>query len=199
MPDDPIVAIACSVLRLELQALREQGLINFPIRFLDSRLHMDPEELHAQMARSIQEERRRGCRVLLIYGDCHAHMVDLAADRYVVRVGAINCGEMLLGKQRYKALLKSGAFLLSPEWTCRWRDILLRFPGLDSDSAGEMIREIHSRFVYLNTLTCPVPQEALKQCGDFFLLPYEIEEVSLDLLLAVIQEALARFDREGKS
>jgi len=199
MPDDPIVAIACSVLRLELETLREQGLINFPIRFLDSRLHMDPEELHAQMARSIQEERRRGCRVLLIYGDCHAHMVDLAADRCVVRVGAINCGEMLLGKQRYKALLKSGAFLLSPEWTCRWRDVLLRFPGLDSDSAGEMIREMHSRFVYLNTLTCPVPHEALKQCADFFLLPYEIEEVSLDLLLAVIQEALARFDSEGKA
>jgi hypothetical protein len=124
-------------------------------------------------------------------------MVDLAEDPAVVRVRAMNCCEMLLGKQRYKALLRTGAFLLFPEWSYRWRSILQCFPGFDADTAGEMMTEIHSRFVYLDTLTCPVPHDALEQCSELFRLPYEVAEVSLDLLLGLIQEALGRFDGKG--
>ncbi|OQX20413.1 MAG: hypothetical protein BWK80_35750 [Desulfobacteraceae bacterium IS3] len=197
--DNRITAIACSVFRSELQSLSQQGLITFPIRFLNSHLHMNPEKLHELMARFIQKECSQGFRVLLIYGDCHANMQELEADKCISRVKAVSCGQLLLGKQRYKEMIKSGAFLLFPEWISRWRNILLRFPGLDPETGKEMLRQMHSRFVYLNTGTCAVPYDTLKQCGEFFNLPYEIEEVSLELMLALIRESLAKFDSEGQT
>ncbi len=197
--DNRVTAIACSVFRSELQSLSQQGLINFPIRFLNSHLHMNPEKLHEIMARLIRKEHSRGSRVLLLYGDCHANMQELEADKGISRVKGVSCGQLLLGKQRYKEMIKSGAFLLFPEWTSRWRNILLRFPGLDPESGKEMLRQMHSRFVYLNTGTCPVPRDTLEQCSEFFSLPYEIEEVNLELMLAIIREALAKFDSEGQT
>jgi hypothetical protein len=188
------IAIACGVLQRELEWLATAGVIDFPIRSLDSALHMRPELLQERMAGLLERERGENVRVLLIYGDCHPFMEDWAEGGDVVRVRAVNCADMLLGKQRYKSLVKNGAFILLPEWTGRWRDILEEFPGLGPDSAAELIHGQHSSLVYLDTGIYPVPYDELAECSEFVRLPFEVERVSLEHLTSLIMEALESDD-----
>lgn len=185
-----VIAIACGVLKKELDLLAIQGVIDFPIHYLNSNLHMQPELLKDRMARLLERERAADERILLIYGDCHSSMEDMAAGQDVLRLRAINCAEMLLGKQRYKSFIKNGAFLLLPEWTKRWREILGEFPGLGRDSAAELVHNQHTRLVYLDTGVTPVPYVELAACSEFVGLPLGIERVSLEHLTALIMEAL---------
>jgi len=188
------IAIACGVLKNELDELEAKGLVDFPIHYLSSSLHMQPDALREEMSNLLEREHRPDVRILLIYGDCHAYMEDLADGRDVVRVRAVNCAEMLLGKERYKSLIKEGAFLLLPEWTGRWREILGEFPGLGRDIAADLMHHQHSRLVYLDTGACPVPYGELAACSEFVGLPFEVVRVSPDHLTSLIMEALESDD-----
>ena len=192
-----MVCIACSVFKPELTALHERGRIDFPIRYLDSCLHMSPVELYERMNALVENERSHNHRVLLIYGDCHPYMADLAASSDVVRVRGLNCGEILLGRGKYKPLLKENVFCLFPEWTLRWRDILTMLFDLNEEFTIEIMQDEHSKLVYLDTGVRPVPQEELKACSEYFGLPYEVFSVSLDHLLGVIQDAIRELKNSG--
>gem|GEM_PF-5727455 len=196
----PITAIACSVFKPELSALAEKGIIPFPLKFYDSIFHMRPNDLLDRVTEIVRQERSSGARILLICGDCSAHMADLTNAKDIVRVSAANCGEMLLGKQLHKTLMKRGAFLLFPEWMERWRDILFHFPDMDDNLTRMMIQDMHTCFVYLNTGVCPIPYDDLEACGAFFGLPYEILDVGTDHLEKVVLEAIGSiYEREGNS
>lgn len=189
-----MVCIACSVLKAEIEALRERGLFDLPTHFLVSNLHMEPEKLHERMV-SLLEDLGRGRQVLLIYGDCHPYMKDLAGNPGVTCVKGQNCGEILLGRERYRQLLKEGAFFLFPEWTLRWREIFHQIKDIGKESTVAVMRERQSKLVYLDTGVCPVPVEELMACSEYFGLPYEVLEVSLDHLHSVINAAIGK----GKS
>jgi hypothetical protein len=184
------VLVACSVFKPELEELARRGALRFPIRFLDSRLHIRPEVLGQRMAETCRQQEQAGQQIVLVFGDCHADTVDLTSGRNVARVKGLNCGMIVLGKQRYKHLIADGAFLLLPEWAKRWREIVNHIPGLDSALEIKIVREMHAKFVYLDTGVCPVPQEDLEECARYFQLPYEVEEVRLDRLAACIEDAL---------
>ena len=192
MAGKDIKVIACSVLKPELSALIEQGIISFPIRYLDSSLHMDPEALHALLLKTIEEERSQDSIILLLYGDCTSHMSDLANESDIVRVSGANCGELYLGKELHKSLIKGGAFLFFPEWAERWNEILSIFPGMDSETAKDMMKHMHNRFVYLNTGVRPIPYDALRACSEFYDLPFEILDVGLGHFRNVILDAVDR-------
>lgn len=198
MREHPIVAIACSVLKPELTALAEWGLIDFPVRYIDSAYHMRPEALHDHLQEVIQQERQSGYRILVIYGDCSAHMGAVTSGDDIVRVTGVNCGELLLGKQRYKTLVKDGAFFLLPEWAERWDELLMRFPGMDTELTRHMMRDSNSSLVYVDTGVRPIPHTALHDCSTFFDLPYSVEKVTLDHLLEVIRNGLERLSAGGK-
>ncbi|MBN1939248.1 MAG: diguanylate cyclase [Candidatus Aminicenantes bacterium] len=194
MAGKPMTAIACSVFKPELEDLAARNALpEFSIRFFDSCLHMNPSGLQETLGKLIDEERGFGSRILVLLGDCAADTAALAEGPDIVRIAGANCGEMFLGKEEHKALVKDGAFLLFPEWLDRWREILLRFPGLDADLSRSMIRDMHSRFVYLDTGVRPVPGETLKECGEYFGLPVDILEVGLDLFVKEVHAAVGRF------
>jgi diguanylate cyclase (GGDEF)-like protein/PAS domain S-box-containing protein len=188
----PVKVIACSVFKAELSALSDRDIMPFPIRFFDSIFHMRPDELHDELMDIIKEEQSSGFRILLLCGDCSARMTEMVTDRETVRVAAANCGEMLLGKQYHKSLVKKGAFLLFPEWMERWREVLFNFPGMDTELSIMMLRDLHTCFVYLNTGVRPVPHDELKACSAFFGLPYEVLDIGLDHLEKVVSEAIDR-------
>ena len=189
MTAPPLTVITCSVFRPELSALVGRGRLAFPFRCLDSSLHMHPERLHAGLQEMVRQERQRGNLVLLVYGDCSAFMSELAEGEGVLRVPGTGCGELLLGKERHMALIKEGAFLLFPEWAGRWREILSNLPGLDEEATRLMMRDMHNRFVYLDTGVAPVPEEALRACGEHFGLPVEVFAAGLDHLLQQVTES----------
>jgi len=193
MPGQRLTAIACSVFKPEIEALTGKNAIpKMSFRYFDSCLHMDPERLQVILRDLIEEESRAGARILVILGDCAADTAGLISGEPIVRIRGSNCGEMLLGKETHKHLVKSGAFLLFPEWLDRWREILLGFPGMDAELSRSMIRDMHNRFVYLHTGVRPVPTDALNECGAFFNLPVEVLDVGLEHFAESIRDGVAR-------
>jgi hypothetical protein len=157
-------------------------------------MHMVPVKLDKRMHKLVEAERERGHKVLMVYGDCHPHMHDLEQADDVARTKGIHCGQILLGKKRYKELLRERAFLLLPEWAMRWREVLSRLEDLDEATTIELFRERHAKFVYLDTGVVPIPREEIAACSAHFDLPVEIESVSLDHLKARIEDAQDRLE-----
>jgi len=185
-----IVIISCSILRPELTALKEKGLLRFPIRYLNSYLHMNPDKLSNCMSMVIETERKIGNNILLIFGDCHPNIFDLTSKKDTVRVMGIHCGEIVLGHEQYKIFQKEKAFLLFPEWVKSWRKILTNLPGLHKELSIEFMRDMHAKFVYLETGIIPIPHDELKACSLYFNIPLQVFSISLDNLINVINDAI---------
>ncbi len=184
-----ITVLCCSVFRGEVESLLDSQVWTHPTDFFDSRLHMDPVGLQSALEQRIAKLRRAGSKVLLI---CTAGMHELTTMTDVVRVGGCNCVEILLGKEGRRALARSGAFALLPEWTMRWRDILCRIPGVDDANNRELFRDHHSQFVYLDTQVCPIPHRELDDCSTHFGLPYTVQTVTLDHFALALKDSLRR-------
>ena len=75
--EENIVCITCSIFKREIESLQEKGLLNYPVLYLNSMLHMKPEQLRRQLTGKVDEELEQGKRVILIYGDCQSQMIDL--------------------------------------------------------------------------------------------------------------------------
>jgi hypothetical protein len=135
---------------------------------------------------------RKGNEVLLAYGDCCPHMLDLESGPGLARTEGINCCEIILGSEAYRRMRREGAFFLMPEWTVSWRKVFKSELGLFGENATEFMKDMHTRLVYLDTGLIPVPEKELEDLKVFTGLPLEILPVSLDPLLAKFREAMAR-------
>lgn len=193
-PKAPIACLACTIFRSELEALQESGEIDFPIRYLDSMLHMDPPELACRIDLRLEDLRDHGSKVLLVYGECHNHMDEYESESGITRTKGFNCPEILLGPEQYKALRREGAFFLLPEWTLRWREIFEKELGLTGQNAKDFMQDMHTKLLYLDTGQIPVPLEHLEDASDTLGLPFEVLRVGPEHLLAAIRESLDKDD-----
>ena len=183
------IGIACSIFRQEIERLQEEKQIDIPFEYLDSKLHVYPSVLDRRLQAVTSEARQNGNEIVLVYGDCCPHMHDVESDDHVVRVCGMNCCEILLGKDLYRQLLSEGAFFLLPEWAHRWWEVFQKQLGLRGDNARSFMTEIHTRLVYLDTGLTPILEGLLEEISEYCGLPVEIIPVSLEQLLASIQDA----------
>jgi hypothetical protein len=190
-----IIGVACSIFREEIEALRELGEIEIPFRYLDSMMHMCPNVLESSMEVVLTEEQKRGRGVLALYGDCHPRMVNWEQQAVISRTTGLNCCEILLGGESYRRLRSERVFFLLPEWAKRWKTVFRKGLGLTADNARDLMGEMHTRLVYLDTGLVPVPEEHLRSISEFTGLPWEVLKVSLEPLLSAIREAQRRCSR----
>jgi hypothetical protein len=183
--------ICCSVLRRELSALFDTEYPGAEICFLDSRLHLYPQRLHLEMDKALAARGHRAC--VLIYGDCHAHMNELSQRRQCSRTDAVNCSELLLGREAYRRCRAGKTFIFLPEWTKRWREIFEKELGFtDQPLAREFMQDNQRSLLYLDTGLSPVPQTTLAEIADYFAMPVEIMPISLQYLKDSVRSAVAR-------
>ncbi|MBF0525321.1 MAG: DUF1638 domain-containing protein [Deltaproteobacteria bacterium] len=192
VPSTRITGIACAIFRREIEALQSAGLLDFPFRYLSSMLHITPAGLEDQLQGLISAERRKGRPVLLVYGDCCAHMLDFEAGPGVARTSGINCCEIVLGREIYRRLRAEVAFFLMPEWALRWREIFEQELGLHGENARDFMTDMHAKMIYLDTGLMPVPQAVLAEMSDFAGLPCGVLPVTLEPLLANMRDACER-------
>ncbi len=192
-PADPrTICIACAIFRSELEALRERHDFNLPTRYLASMLHLEPEKLEQKLETLLQNTQTDGSQVLLLYGDCHPYMHEQTQRAGVSRIHGLNCPEILLGREQYRILRKEGVFFLMPEWTIRWKDIFQNELGLNTEVARDFMQDLHTRLLYLDTGTIPIPTDHLEAVSEFTGLPWDILPVSTGPLLEAIRAALER-------
>ena len=183
------VWLCCGVVRAEMEELRRRGLIDGELLFLDSMLHMNPPQLEAKLTAALEQEKDiPGCLVL-VYGDCSSRMLDLARRFRVGRVAVINCAQLLLGRERYRQLMREEAFMVLPEWALRWEHIMTSELGLNREVAQGLMGENRGVLVYLDTGLVPVPEQQLQDFSSYTGLPWRVEGVTWDHMLAALLAA----------
>lgn len=190
------ICISCSIFRSELQTLQKRGDLDIPVRFLPSMLHLDPQKLERRLSDLLEETRKSARQVLLLYGDCHPAMHDQEILPGVARIKGLNCPEILLGKDDYRNLLKEGVFFLMPEWTVRWREIFEDELGLIGDVARDLMGEMHTRLLYLDTGIMPIPEKHLRAISEYTGLSWDVIAVGGDHFLEAILSTLEEFRDE---
>ncbi len=186
-----IKIIACSVYKKELELLQKSGKLNYKIEYLDSMMHMYPEKLEQLLDKVIQANKKG--KIVLLYGDCHARMLEQLNEN-VIKVRGINCCDAILGSERYQELRRKGAFVLIHEWMVRWEEVFKKELGLNTKQlAQQFMREMHKEIVYLDTGADDIPVETIKKISDYTGLPFSIEKCSLNefenAVLVAIKEA----------
>ena len=186
-----ILAICCGIFQAELAVLAPV----FPrlrMVFADSMLHMRPDLLQDTIDDLLA--RHASDKVLFVYGDCTPRIVELSRKPGHAKTEGINCCDVLLGREEYRRLRKDGAFFFLPEWTVRWREVFESELGFsDLRGAGDMLREVHSRLVYLNTGVMPVPSALLDEISRELKMPMTVLPLGLGCLrdkIAAAQEKL---------
>lgn len=197
------VWISCGVVRPELEELHQRKKISGRLLFLDSMLHMNPEELEVALTSEAAGIRSGGHGpMVLVYGDCCGHMRELTRNFCARRIEAVNCAQLLLGRVRYRELMREKAYILFLEWAARWRTIFSVELGMSRKVARSFMREHHKALVYLDTGLAPVPRRALDECSDYVGLPWLTETVGLEHMLAGLLKAESEApvsDRENRS
>lgn len=185
-----LVIIACSIFRYELEHLQQQGKLDVPVVYLNSMLHMYPKELQTLLDAKIEEH--KNFRIILMYGDCHARMVDYENNPNIVRTPGINCCEIMLGSEKYRKLRRDGAFILLPEWADRWKEAFIDYMGFkNSKSIKPFMGEMHKKLVYIDTGFQKKEHTLFDEISDFLGLPLEIYNSSIDELEEVINCLIA--------
>jgi hypothetical protein len=174
-----------------MEELQRRGMIAGELLFLDSMLHMDPPLLEATLTAALAARSGQTGTLVLVYGDCAAHMLDLVRRFRVGRVSVINCAQLLLGRERYRQLMREEAFLVLPEWARRWEHIMKSELGLNEEVARGLMGENRGVLVYLDSGLVPVPEQHLAAFSAYSGLPWRVEKVSLDDMLAALLAAQA--------
>ena len=192
----PLSVVCCSVLRRELEHILDEDLPDAECVFLDSMLHMHPEELCRTIDAVLAARADR--RILLVYGDCHARMTETSRRPQCAKTGAVNCGELLLGRELYREFRNGKTFLFLPEWTQRWREVFVQELGFtDRSLARVFMQENQRRLVYLDTALIPVPERTLAEIAGYFGMPVEIVPVTLVHLRQAVRDAARRLEAPG--
>jgi uncharacterized protein DUF1638 len=94
--------ISCGILRKELDQLREQGHINAPIHYLNTKLHSSYARLERVLSGTIEYHQSKGnAGIVVIYGDVclgfKGEMETLLKKYGVSKVDGLNCIDCLLG------------------------------------------------------------------------------------------------------
>ncbi|MBJ6726349.1 DUF1638 domain-containing protein [Geomesophilobacter sediminis] len=185
------VWLCCGVLRNEMEELVRRGKIGGELLFLDSMLHMDPLKLEERVAAALERLCETSDTIVLVYGDCGAHLLDLVRKYRIGRVPVINCAQLLVGRARYRRLMQEGAFLVLPEWALRWEQIMKSELGLNRSVAQDLMGEHRGVLVYLDTGIVQVPQRQLQAFSSYTGLPWRVEAVDLDVMLESLLAARA--------
>lgn len=182
-----VSGIACSIFKKEIEFLVQCNKLPDTFNFIDSELHMKPQELSKVLSQFVDPN------CLLCYGDCHSKIND-----HENRIEGLNCIEVFLSKDRYRILRKQGAFFLLPEWTYKWERIFKELLGFNEQKlAAQFMNEMHTKFIYINTGVIEIPISILNDISLYFSLPVEVIDIDLIYLEDAIKNGLKRIENEG--
>ncbi|GAB1484747.1 DUF1638 domain-containing protein [Treponema sp.] len=171
---------SCGIFKADFEALPARFQARFKTQFLDSSLHLDPEELDRQMLECTKNENDS---FLLLYGDCAPHLLDIIHKGGSKKIHCVNCIELWLGTEKYRELKHRGSFFLLYEWVIRWEEIFKNKLGFrNKELAQEYMHESATELVYIDTGVQAIPRQILNEAATFLGLPLRIERVSLKRL-----------------
>jgi len=190
------IIVACSIFKKEIEYLKSIGKIEIPVIYVNSMLHMEPQKLQGILDKKIDEY--KDYKIVLVFGDCHARMLDYGKNKNIVRTQGINCCEIFLGSEKYREFRKEGAFILLPEWADRWKEVFIDYMGFkNSKQIKPFMNEMHKKLIFVDTGYNKVNNSLLNEISDFLGLPLEICNSSINELETVIDQLIKHLEKRG--
>jgi hypothetical protein len=196
--------IYCETLKTEIMALAAGIEEISHLEAMPWRLHIDPDQLLAEVHQQIEGLQDKVDVIVLGYGRCQ--VMDRLEDNYkvpILRPAAEDCIGVLLGQQRYEEELRHmpGTWFLSPGWTRMGTDFVFHelqlnrvdHKEIDPLQFARRLLEGFKRALYIDMRTGTDEaklQEKAQQIADDLDLQLEKTTGSYSLLEQVINQAL---------
>jgi len=188
MQKKSVIFISCGIFREELQYLIREKDLDWNVVFLDAALHVNFDKLKAKLVEALEENRKTGAKIKVIYGHCHPDIQEILERYGAKRITAGNCLEAMVGAEEIMSLnAEATSFFLSAGWVNAWEDMFtLGKEDFDFDFKTMFVN--YRRIIVFDTGVIPIDEEKVRKFSDFTGLPVERRMITLDRLLDLIKK-----------
>ncbi len=177
--------ITCGVFKPALDYIQlETRFPYIKITYLDSNLHLRPQELHEHLLAEFEACRQAGERIICLYGNCFAGINELCNEHGVTKVPGDFCHDILLGPDRFRSIIDevAGTYFIEQEVIYNF-DIHCREPlELDDSVMRSYCFEHYHRLMYVRQPTDPYILDRAEEIAHFLELALEIQEADYSYL-----------------
>jgi hypothetical protein len=188
MEKNRIIFISCGIFKEELEYLiREKGL-DWNITFLDAALHVNFDKLKEHLVRTLEENRKEGTELKVLYGHCHPKIMEILKKYDAKKMKAGNCLEAIVGRDEIKRLdSEAKSFFLTAGWVNNWRK-MFDLGKADFDFDFKTMFANYKRIIVFDSHIVPIDEDSVREFSEFTGLPVERISISLDHFQKLIRE-----------
>jgi hypothetical protein len=183
-----IIFISCGIFKEELEYLiREKGL-DWNITFLDAALHVNFDKLKEHLVRTLEENRKEGAELKVLYGHCHPDIMEILEKYGAKKMEAGNCLEAIVGAEEIKRLdSEAKSFFLTAGWINNWKK-MFDLGKSDFDFDFKTMFANYKRIIVFDSHIVPINEDNVIEFSEFTELPVERKSISLDYFQNLIKE-----------
>jgi len=192
----PLRIIACGVFRHALNHLcLTKRIPDLSLTFLSPSLHLKPQELQNRLSKEILAARKRKERILCLYGVCLPDMEEFCKQQGVVKVPGLNCYEILLGTEKFRALVEetAGTLFVERELLVNFREHFVEPLELYDEEMRTCFFKHYDRLLYVRQPSDPDLAFQARDLADFLELSLEIRDADYSHLERILQELIPNF------
>ena len=181
----PTRIIACAVFKPALEHLQlTKRYPQLRITYLPSRLHNMPLQLERRLLKEVLSWRKKGERIVCLYGECFPDMSDFCKRLGLARVSGMHCDEILLGHQRFEEVMHevTGTYFLERDLIVNFERYCRRPLELDDIEIREALFRHYERLLYLRQPSDPDLMPKVRKIADFLGLRLETSNVDYSFL-----------------
>ena len=177
--------ITCGVFKPAIDYIQmENRFPNVKVTYLDSNLHLRPQELHQQLLEQFEVSEQAGEKIVCLYGNCFAGINELCLEHGVTKITGDFCHDILLGPEVYGKIIgeTAGTYFMEQEVICNF-DKHCREPlELDDEIMKQYCFEHYSKLMYVRQPSDPELENLAQEIADFLELSLEICEADYSYL-----------------
>lgn len=187
MEGKPVVFISCGIFRKELEFLVKEKGLDWNILFLDAALHVNFDRLKARLVEALEELRKPGVEIKVVYGHCHPEMMEILDSYGAKKIRAGNCLEAIVGAEELRRIdAEAKSFYLSVGWVNNWEEMFAQGRA-DFGFDFKAMFASYKRIVVFDTGVIPIDEEKVRKFAEFTGLPVERRIITLDRLLELMR------------
>jgi len=194
--------VACSVFQPALEYLSRRGrLPKATITYMPSHLHLRVDELQRQLAETVEGLKRKSQSIVLLYGTCFPDIDRFCTSLGIYRLRGEHCFEMMLGSERYRALLEeaAGTYFLDQNLVRNFHSCCVEPLELEDSELRRLYFHHYKRLVYLHQPADADLADEIAAIGDFLELPVQKIPVGYEILERRLGEVIGKIvsEQEG--
>lgn len=144
--------IACGVFRDALRQIEPQRFgQNVAITYITPYLHNHPQKLQEEILHQIHWAQKAGDEILCLYGRCYPELDDHLDEMGIPRVPGEHCYEILLGSQRFHAIIdeEAGTYFLEKDLILNFSEYCMQPLELDDPLIRKSYFKYYKRLAYI--------------------------------------------------